>query len=1141
MKLSFKNLLLNSNLTETENVKTSKGNGIAPKHWHNIVRAIDRSKNDSNKCVLDSSHSYSEYNSILLNSSNCECSTSNITLMKDHVYYLFYYTFTSKNSIYNMFFRNGTDTIKVHGTNNSIPGWIRNNTIYKCTENISNFNIQFKSNCENEIYLDAFCMIDLTESFGTDTLPELDWLKLNIPYFKNTYELEINNNVKILNKHDFIQDSETGIYYNNNDIVEIEFSIKDFKAYDNEDSIKPKFIFRYNLFYHNDYTDDITTILQYGMLGFTADNIIDIKDDYTYFSIPIKIHDYKNVYKIECQIIERTYLENNIYNDTIKDIFTWRCTHPYTEFTCKCDENDIDERPVITTSTYMKKITGTYNPRIYAPSKVNIYVNNNLIPGIIRNINDYENCTFEKEVYLFDGENNIDVEVIDICGEIYKKSFKVNVDIMTYIYKSETFLTNFIGNDDQMINVNLNDLKLEYENKNSGFNKPIIYNGNEHRYFSLEGINSQYYKLDKKYKPAIQSSIIRKPIAVYYDSVEKIYDGDNDITSAFKSFKLHDGYYFSDTKGRPNEFTNIGFNNGTSQRKTLITDIYEKDNIIDNTYELQFAGITLDGINIMIDGIEGNSYYNENTSQYEFKLNHNIEYNETAITKNHALNIINGKSEEEGMFYSKEYLVSTTINGETKKIRHILVIDNRNELIYRDFYGDYKPGELIPIAKRWLEAIDHKIYSITLSQYNENEYEEDKTIINFNYIEDEELYTVKDKVTITYNYKETKEEDDRFIFELSDNGKLELDYTSANFDIITATKDYIPINISGLKLIGGELGDESKNYQLSTYTAWGKILPRPVYITLKALDKIYDGSNYVPFEYIINNIIEKKHLIGTDFSHKDDIYIDNRYDINNDGIVEVGESFLTYNDPNIGINKIIQNTPKINIKGLDAFNYYIHSIDSNYLGNVLKREVTVTITELRYIIASKTFEVEYEFDNVISGENLQIVHATGSAADLIVYGGKNIKTNEDLSELTNYNGIVTLQDLFFNYENITSYEFEKYNTADPNDETNEVYVVDKENDNDTYYAITEKIPAKPGVLRNDSIATHNKSSVGEIQLIHTDVLANEQAPYYESQDRQYRIRSGDQVMIKNINMLSNEFSINYTLLTTEQKIAIQII
>ena len=57
------------------------------------------------------------------------------------------------------------------------------------------------------------------------------------------------------------------------------------------------------------------------------------------------------------------------------------------------------------------------------------------------------------------------------------------------------------------------------------------------------GENANLYRLSKDNIPKIKGDIIRRPLGVVFDSVEKIYDGDKDITLELQKLNLNNKKY----------------------------------------------------------------------------------------------------------------------------------------------------------------------------------------------------------------------------------------------------------------------------------------------------------------------------------------------------------------------------------------------------------------------------------------------------------------------------------------------------------------------------------------------------------------------------------------------------------------------
>lgn len=120
--------------------------------------------------------------------------------------------------------------------------------------------------------------------------------------------------------------------------------------------------------------------------------------------------------------------------------------------------------------------------------------------------------------------------------------------------------------------------------------------------------------------------------------------------------------------------------------------------------------------------------------------------------------------------------------------------------------------------------------------------------------------------------------------------------------------------------------------------------------------------------------------------------------------------------------------------------------------------------------------------------------------------------------------------MYFNYTFNTDYKFSQLQTDNIEGEH---YIPDGTNHN---FWLDKARPAEPATKRMD-IAIESKTGYpGDIKLLLTD------KPYYESQDKKFRLYNGNIVKITNINLdRDNPLTKNYKLLTTEQMATIEII
>ena len=270
-------------------------------------------------------------------------------------------------------------------------------------------------------------------------------------------------------------------------------------------------------------------------------------------------------------------------------------------------------------SIYLRHLKGTTNAYVDIPTNIDVFINGvKTSPVDILNQDD-KLTSFEKDLYLSDGKNVIKVVATDIDGNTKEITFEIIVDYATTYFEKEDLLTNFIGDDDSKISLHLGTSDLRYEDSSAGSSKDVIIDTsiNSH-YFSLEGENATLYRISKDKLPKIQGDIIKRPLSITFDYVEKIYDGNNDITDAMKRLKMDNGYYLTDVNRDYVDYSNSGFVRGTHEGKLVSDTIFEKSEIIFKEQEYIPRGYIINTPNIdyknfyiNIDGVEGYALLDE--------------------------------------------------------------------------------------------------------------------------------------------------------------------------------------------------------------------------------------------------------------------------------------------------------------------------------------------------------------------------------------------------------------------------------------------------------------------------------------------------------------------------------------------------
>lgn len=1173
--ITLTNLVPNSNF-EALDINDSNGRIIC-KNWSNLYTSgfnytadaanIDENHTEIHTAIingayLDSKHSYYGNNSIMISTEDFGVVESNkLELKNNHTYYFRYYQFNENasdavaNSLAYIQIQRDNARGKIFFNSNDLNRPLTKSLsmisgVFKSTADC-NATVKIKSNGSSKqltfqpTRIDAILLIDLTNDFTDLGIPSKEWCDSSIPYFVSDYQIEEKKSVQILNTSDFVKDDINDIYYCNDENIKLIFGIEDFdlefnKKCFNDESMRELSTKIVLLQSHYDEEHQIITdyngkdikreYIIFGEDGFNEDNIIGISNNITLFEVSIPVDNEYSGKQI--QIIG----DNTLFGDSLICYTTidFRNTNKYNKLDC----NITYASPYI--SEYVRVLTGVTNPWIISPTTIKVYNNNIQIANVKYTRNNYEPCAFEKELFLTDGDNEIRIDATDIFGNIINSYTEtINIDILPIPPERKDLLTNFIGNDDQMIELNMDNAKLEYQVPDSGPLRPIdIDLTMPTKFFEINGINANCYRLSREHLPMIVSDIVEKPIGISFDGVSKIYDGTPNITYQMSSLKLDNGYKFTNITEQYTAFLNTGFVRGSFENLSNETIIYNQNEKVQSEYQINADNVEFNNFIINLDGHEGISDENGNIvfNDIESELDNIIELGKAeyisllankALTGKfyciHTLNLINGNT-----VYTGEATIGTGEMGSVVYETYDFTAENDAESSYY-----LVKDKLI----NWLKGIDNKISGANLIVN-----ELGKTILKFRIIENEE-YIVKDKILIKYNYKNKNVSNLSYSYKNSDVGKVNVKFDKAYFDSKNVTNTWQPIGLNNLRLEAGELGDKSRNYQIANYSAYGMIQKRPLNVFIDCVDKVYDGTNFVPFNVRFEPQNNNSGLIAGDDVYIDDTYLDdptNHFHL----FKRTGTSYLETLDPTVNYetNAMGQRLPKeVNLiktmllEGKDANNYYINKINCNYAVNIYKRKIEVVIDALRYIVATNKWEVDYHFINVVPGDNLTLSFNNNKASSFKVYGGSSAITDNvtvsyeiaNLKDLTNINDIPSM---YFTYEFNTNYKFNKLETEDSE---GEYYMPENTTHN---FWLNKARPAEPATKRMDINIESKIGYSGDIELSLTD------KPYYESQDKKFRLYDNHLVRITNINLdKDNPLSKNYKLLTTEQLATIEII
>ncbi len=1024
--------------------------------------------------------------------------------------------------------------------------WSTMGTIFSVRDDLAAGEIGTIGKATKHAYYDAFMLIDLTNTFTNEGIPSINWLG-TIPYCDSEEVLINEKTVKFLNIDDFTQNPENNVYYNDNDEVVIRFSIEDFDITYNSTC---NMDYRTRIILSESYKEDdyqideyngndrkITTIY-YGEDDFNENNIIHIKENNTY-CFEVTLHCDSNSIGRQIEILG----DNNLFGKQIVSytIFNWRKTGNFNVLNTDIKYSELTDSP------YMRTIVGETNPYLLAPTTIRIIINDILQSGVlITNKTNYSNMEFTKQVFLKDGNNEIKIQSVNIYGEVINENtHNINVQLSSNIITKEDLLCNFIGNDDQMIELKIDNADLVYHDKNAGMNKEVYLDQTVYsHFFTLEGVNSQYYRLDRK-TPKIFGDIIRRPINVIFNGVEKEYDGTSNISVQAKDLNLNDGYIFNTVHDKFMSYSNTGFLKGSYENlymKTVIyssgdsigpiTSLYDYDTnetISWFDYNIGSNDIDYNSFEIIIDGDEGKTTSNGDVIIESIANKEELLIN-AEISKTKMLSLLKNKTEQ-GLYYT---VYTSTLNNITKLYGvayygYALASGDIEVETLELVSNDTTPIEKQRIRQKlenWLKALDHKIYKVTLQRDELGD-----THLTFFYVNNNTPYISENSVIIKYKYK-SKTNKPLHSFKNADTNKVRVKIDSATLDNKLVSSEWKPIVIKDLQLTGGPEGNESKNYVISSYSAYGRIVKRGVIPHLKCLNKIYDGTPYVPFDLDLSAGYN-----GIEYAiPDDDIYIDDTYygihDNNFHLFKRTGLSYLEFDDANVGENKQVKKTPNIVLEGKDASNYYISTIKCNFIASIYKRKIEVVIDKLRFIRSSLKWEIDYHFINVIPQDHLTL--SVNDQNGFKVYGGKSTSTSafEIVDRFDSLqNSIDDIINMYFNYDFDNNYKFD--NKTIDNSQMIEVY--EPENTNTLYWTDDARI-AEPNTKRIDINIKSNSNYPGEIKIEGTDL------PYFESKDKKYRLYNYNKVLISGLNLSpQNPLSSNYQLLNNSYITTLEIV
>lgn len=794
--------------------------------------------------------------------------------------------------------------------------------------------------------------------------------------------------------------------------------------------------------------------------------------------------------------------------------------------------------------TYVTKIQINNSEDLFEQSvnKIQI-VNNNQVCETIY-LNSHIQSKLLLDIYLSDGLNELQFILLGENNTIQKSEIiNVHVNIFPELIKNEKLLTNFIGNDDQMISLCTGNADLEYATSAAGENKDVNIDLDiKSHYFKLEGVNSDLYQISKEDIPLIKSTIIPRPLGITFNEVSKEYDGTCDITEEVKKLELNNGYKFTDVNKEYNDFGDTGFVNEIFETNTNKTTLFKEYDEIPNEIVLNTNNLDITSLKLNIDGIKlVGQYNNEDTNDISNWYIHYDNPNDiTKYAKSTCDNILKGKYHCNKLCYCEIEIPTINPNEQSKKFYRAIdpvgCYDENNVMIKDPLVYETSNKDK---ALLWLKALDHKIidfsfkrtkskvFDSTKNDYIEKELPDNDIIVVVNYFDDE-LYKVQDKVIIEFNYLNNSKN----VYVDSDYGYVKVNFMNAYFENKNVEDNKKPIRLYDLKFEGDTKGDKSSNYQIANYTIVGSITKKPITPHIKFKEKIYDGLTNAHFEMdsVYHNGLENS-VDG------DDVKIDTKL------------TTFYFNDCNVGEKKSIS-LGNIVLEGEDANNYKLLAPfnDKNFKASITKRSIKIKINRIKLYRSDLRWEVDYEFDDAISSDNLTISINSNDNYQFKVYA-RNLSEDSKNNDF-NINDVLST---YFTYNFNNNYKFED---AIDNKEIQPIYETKTKR---LYYNVKEAMPAEPNTERINVIPELDTKYTGNVVLnpilvkdsfVITDEfnknnkhnISNIVTSFYESQDKQSKIYDGCKVKVTNICLDPyNNKSGNYTLSNTKTETILEII
>lgn len=520
--------------------------------------------------------------------------------------------------------------------------------------------------------------------------------------------------------------------------------------------------------------------------------------------------------------------------------------------------------------------------------------------------------------------------------------------------------------DAENIKIQLQNASLEYEDGNVGENKPIklrhestVYGDPTHdnnipefsltdeSFFTLTGPGSENYEIDRNSlkNTKLQGNVLKRPINISLYTITKTYDGTTDINPSEIMYDI-----------TGTESTSSGIIEGTSNIKNAYMFISTRASFIDqglgykvgDTFKIKLKELDVEGL--------PNIY--QPFTKKECKL--------TILEVDSNGEVLNFSMSDVFPFISPvPYEVSNETVEEDGVVKRLYALtfthgsDTHYTVTAQDIHNESDFGYGKTESTIALEAdsnVTGRGWKFTL------------------YVKPQEIETGTNNTAIKY-------------FVPSDIDKVKLSFEDGRIEYSSkhVTNEPIDLRIENPKLVGGLLGDVSNNYEIANITGKGLITPAPLMVKIPLLSKIYDGTTYMPIDWTNPDALTYETNDNIDLSHEEI-----RWNRNNIKLYAVSR--------HVGNTKLVnpQNTTDIStwFTGRDVNNYAVSLAISNSLSATIhKKEVSISVKYIRFIISTGRFEILYNIEGVYSIDNVYIDLAGG----ILIFDNNNTISNVFIS------------------------------------------------------------------------------------------------------------------------------------------------